>query len=378
MENNQYLFMNVSILYRCAQKFFDKQLIPYEIGAGQLQFLIQVYENEGITMQALASLGMYDKGTITKSIQKLEDLGYVKMMTHVNDKRVRCLYTTDKTKEIISNIYLIRRQWWEKVTKGMNKEEAEIFEHLLDMVAKNATKYMEDEEKEMRFFGMQKLTLLDYPGKMACTLFTGGCNFRCPFCQNSDLVFLPENRAEIKEEDVLSYLKKRQGVLEGVCISGGEPLLHEELEGFLRQVKSLGYQVKIDTNGCFLERLKELIDLGLVDYVAMDIKNCKEAYGDTVGMKMIDIEKIEECVDYLKSANIDYEFRTTLVKEFHNEERMKKIASWIQGAKHYYLQNFVDGPSVIQQGLHGFDKEELEHFKKIVEPYVEHVEIRGI
>lgn len=378
MENKNYLFMNISILYRSAQKYFDKQLTPYGIGAGQLQFLIHIYENEGISMQSLANMGMYDKGTITKGVQKLVDLDYVKMTTGENDKRVRCLYTTDKTRHIISNIYLIRRQWWEKVTKGMTIDDIEQFEKVLQMVAKNANQYMEEEENEIKFFGLQKLSLLDYPGKMACTLFTGGCNFKCPFCQNSDLVFLPENMIEIKEKDVLQYLQKRSNILEGVCISGGEPLLHDEIESFLRKVKALGYSIKIDTNGSFPDKLRYLVDEGLVDYIAMDIKNGECDYAKTLGMKTIDFEAIKESIAYLKTGVVDYEFRTTFIKEFHDKDSVKEIGKLIKGAKHYYLQNFVDSDCVIQKGLHGFKQEELEAFRDMMTEYVEEAKIRGL
>ena len=378
MESNNYLLMNSSILYRCTQKYYDKQLNPYEIGAGQLQFLIMIYEEEGITMQALANKGNFDKGTITKGIQKLEDLGYVRSVVNEQDKRVRCLYTTDKTKDIIGSLYLIRRDWWERITKDITLIEAELFESLLQKIAESASQYMVEEEKEIAFFGMQKLTLLDYPGKMACTLFTGGCNFKCPFCHNADLVFLPENMVEIKGQDVLDYLKKRQGILEGVCISGGEPLLHDEIEPFLRKVKALGYPIKLDTNGCFPDKIKYLVKEGLIDYVAMDIKNSFERYPETIGTQTIYIEAMKESIDYLLSGAVDYEFRTTMVKEFHTIEDISAIGKMLKGAKRYYLQNFIDGERVIQKGLHGFAKEELEAFAKVVKPYIETVEIRGI
>lgn len=378
MENNNYLLMNSSILYRCTQKYYDKQLAPYKIGSGQLQFLIMVYENEGSTMQKIASMGNFDKGTITKGIQKLEDLGYVTSKPHPQDKRARLLYTTDKTKEIIGHLYLIRRQWWERITKGISLKEASLFESLLLNIAKNASNYMVEEEKEISFFGMQKLTLLDYPGKMACTLFTGGCNFKCPFCHNSDLVFLPENMVEIKEKDVLDFLKKRQGILEGVCISGGEPLLHDELVPFLRKVKELGYLVKLDTNGCFPDKIKYLVEEGLIDYVAMDIKNTLEKYPTTIGTQTLYMSEVKESIDYLLSNVVDYEFRTTLVKEFHNQEDIIEIAKMIAKAKRYYLQNFMDSECVIQKGLHGFTKEEIETIAKSIQLYVQEVNIRGI
>ena len=378
MENNPYLFMNISILYRSAQKYFDKQLLPYSLGAGQLQFLLLIYENEGITMQKLASLGSFDKGTITKGIQKLEDLGYVVIKTSSQDKRARLLYTTEKTKNIIGDIYLIRREWWEKVSKSLPLQQKETFEQLLQVVAKEAGNFMDEQEQAIKFFGLQKLTLLDYPGKVACTLFTGGCNLRCPYCQNSDLVFLPENLVEISKDEVMDFLKKRQGVLEGICISGGEPLLHDELEPFLKEVKALGYQVKLDTNGTFPDKLRYLVENKLVDYVAMDIKNDLDHYFPTVGIQSMNLEALKQSVAYLLEGHCDYEFRTTCIKEFHTLENMQAIGKWIKGAKRFYLQNFVDRPSVLQPGLHGFSKEELEKFRECLLNDLEQVEIRGV
>ena len=379
MESSNYLLMNNSILYRCAQKFYDKQLEHYQIGAGQILFLIMIYENEGITMQNLACKGAFDKGTITKGIQKLEELGYVKSVPGKDDKRVRQLYTSDKTKNIISELYLIRRQWWERLTKNLSQEEIDLFEEVQEKITQNAMQYdVEEDEKSLKIFGMQKLTLLDYPGKMACTIFTGGCNFRCPFCHNGDLVFLPENMAEMSVEDILSFLKRRVSILEGVCISGGEPLLQAQLTPFLRKVKELGYQIKLDTNGTNPEKLKELVEEGLIDYVAMDIKNDPSHYAETAGIHSIDMTRIEKSVQYLLQGNIPYEFRTTIVKEYHTKENMEAIGQWLKGARAYYLQNFEDGECVIKKGLHACEKEELEAFAQSVKAYIPNTAIRGI
>ncbi|MEG0329945.1 MAG: anaerobic ribonucleoside-triphosphate reductase activating protein [Longicatena sp.] len=378
MESNNYLFMNISILYRCGQKYYDKRLSKYGIGAGQMSFLIIIYENEGISMQSIALKGSFDKGTITKSMQKLEELGYVNSVASNDDKRVRCLYTTDKAKEIISDIYLIRREWWERLTKNMSEQEEQQFEIGLDKFCENARLYEDDDEQQIKLFGLQKLTLLDYPGKMGSTIFTGGCNFRCPFCQNSDLVFLPENTSEIKEEEILSFLKKRSNILEGVCISGGEPLLNKELESFLRKIKYLGYSIKLDTNGSNPEKLKYLIDEGLIDYVAMDVKNSRAKYAQTIGLTTIDLTPIEQSIKYLLSNQVPYEFRTTVVKEFHDEESIKELGIWLQGASALYLQNFVDSENVIQKGLHAHSEEVLKHFVEIVKPYIANTNLRGI
>ena len=379
MESNSYLLMNISILYRCGQKYFDKQLSSYNINAAQLPILIYIYEHEGTTMQQLALKGCFDKGTITKNINKLIDTGYVFANPHPNDKRSRVLYTSDSCKDIISQLYLIRRQWWHRLTADLSSEQLEQMGHLLALISERASEYEKETNfDELQIFGLQKLSLLDYPGKMASTLFTGGCNMRCPFCQNAELVFLNENTKQIPHEDILDFLKKRKNVLEGICISGGEPLLNPSLEPFLEEVKALGYKIKLDTNGSFPKRLKMLVDKKLIDYVAMDIKNCLSKYQETIDVKDFDLALIKESVDYLLTNPIPYEFRTTIVKEFHTKEDMIEIAKWIKGARAYYLQGFEDSEHVIQKGLHAYSLEALEEFKEIVINDIPNTHIRGL
>jgi len=225
--------------------------------------------------------------------------------------------------------------------------------------------------------GLQKLTLLDYPTKTACTIFTGGCNFRCPFCHNASLVVDVNEGERYEAEDVLAFLKKRVGLLDGVCVTGGEPLLQKDIKEFLGNIKDMGYAVKLDTNGYSPEKLMEIVDGGLIDYVAMDIKNCKEKYSETAGID-IDISKIEKSVSFIMTSGIDYEFRTTVVKEYHTLSDIEKIALWISGAKRYYLQNFVDSGDLIKNGLSAVGKETLDSMKKVCEWHIKNTEIRGV
>lgn len=225
--------------------------------------------------------------------------------------------------------------------------------------------------------GLQKLTLLDYPEHTACTIFTGGCNFRCPFCHNSSLVIDVKEGERIEAEEVLSFLKKRTGLLDGVCVTGGEPLLQTDIKEFLGNIKSMGYAVKLDTNGYSPEKLREIISEGLVDYVAMDIKNCREKYSLTAGID-IDISKIEKSIGIIMESGIDYEFRTTVVKEYHTLADMESLSQWIAGAKKYFLQGFVDSGELICDGLSGVDKETMEKMKSICRWHVPATEIRGM
>lgn len=379
MDKSNYFLINISLLHRCGQKYYDKLLSDTNLNASQVPFLILIFENEGISMQELAIRGCFDKGTITKSIQKLEENGYVQSVPSSTDKRIRNLYTSEKAKKIIPQIYMIRKQWWERLTVDLDSKQQKQLAFLLNEISKKARTYNEaEEEQSLPIFGIQKLTLLDYPSKMASTLFCGGCNMRCPFCHNASLVFLDETMQKLDNNDILSFLKKRKNILEGICISGGEPLLHDTLEPFLRILRVFGYSIKLDTNGSFPKRLKNLVEKGLVDYVAMDIKNCLSRYEETCGISNFDTTSIEESVSYLMEQHVPYEFRTTLVKEFHDEKTIQEIGKWLKGADHYYLQNFKNSSDVIQSGLHGFDIDEIYAFKKILEETIQHVEIRGI
>ena len=230
----------------------------------------------------------------------------------------------------------------------------------------------------MRIDGLQKMTLLDFPGKVACTVFTGGCNFRCPFCHNALLVTeLPEN-PDYSVDEILAFLKKRSGLLDGVAITGGEPLINPDIGDFIRSIRRLGYSVKLDTNGSYPDRLKSLVAEGLIDYVAMDIKNCREKYAETVGLKSLELSRIEESVDFLKSEAVDYEFRTTVVNEFHTVENIRSAAEWIKGAKRYFLQNFVDSGNLIDSSMSGVDKSVMLEMQRAAADFVPKTEIRGI
>ena len=228
----------------------------------------------------------------------------------------------------------------------------------------------------MDFYGLQKMTLLDFPGHVAATVFTGGCNFRCPFCHNALLVNVETD--VITENEILDFLSKRKGILDGVAITGGEPLMHAEIIPFMQKVRDMGFMIKLDTNGSFPERLKEIVRLRLCDYVAMDIKNCKEKYAETCGLERADIDKISESVDFLIGSGIDFEFRTTVVRNFHSTEDIEKIAQWIGKAPKYFLQNFVDSGALLGENIEGVSKEELEKMRESALKWAKSCEIRGI
>ncbi len=230
----------------------------------------------------------------------------------------------------------------------------------------------------MQIYGLQKTTLVDYPGHVATTLFTGGCNFRCPYCQNSDLVVGVSEVEPYSDAEIFRHLQKRRGVLDGVVISGGEPTLHPDLPDFIRRIKELGYLVKLDTNGTNPAMLRDLVNDGLIDYVAMDIKHSRAKYQTIACQETFCLDDIVASVDFLKEGHIDYEFRTTLCQEFHKETDITAIGLWLMGAKAYYLQPYKESDGVLHPGLHAHSKEMLEEFVTILSAFIPKVEIRGM
>ncbi len=230
----------------------------------------------------------------------------------------------------------------------------------------------------MKIHGFQKLTLLDFPGKTAATVFTGGCNLRCPFCHNGDLVLNPTGVGEISEEEVLSLLEKRRGLLDGVCITGGEPLLARDIGAFIKKVKEKGFLVKLDTNGTLPVRLNELILSGNVDYIAMDIKNSLSSYPKTVGLEAFDTSGVEKSVEIIRNSGVDHEFRTTLVKELHSEKDIEDIGKWLEGEKKYFLQAFKSSESILDKTVSGFTKDEMEKLLEVARKYIPEAELRGV
>lgn len=229
----------------------------------------------------------------------------------------------------------------------------------------------------MQIFGLQKTTLLDYPGKLASIIFTGGCNMNCPFCHNSELITLPKE-GRIFEEEVLFHLQKRRSTLEGLVITGGECTLQKDLKDFCKKVKDLGYLIKIDTNGTAPQVIKDLVADGLIDYVAMDIKNSKEKYKATCGLEKLDLNKIQETIDFLMAQNVDYEFRTTVIPKFHNKKDMEEIGVWLRGAKALYLQAFKTSDAVRDKSLTEPNKEDLLSYQSILSEHLDTVLIRGM
>ena len=230
----------------------------------------------------------------------------------------------------------------------------------------------------MNIQGFQKTTLLDYPGHVAATIFFGGCNFCCPFCHNGDLVLSSNRPAAFSPEEILAYLEKRKKILDGICITGGEPTLEKDLVPFLINIKELGLSVKLDTNGYRPDVLKDLCRQGLIDYVAMDIKGAPKRYATICGREQMDFSRIESSISFLREGTVDYEFRTTVTKELHPKEDFPAIGTLITGAKAYFLQGYQNSPQVIRPEFTAFSPEELKEIRQFLQNYIPHVEIRGV
>lgn len=225
--------------------------------------------------------------------------------------------------------------------------------------------------------GFEKFSMVDFDGRIACTVFTGGCNFRCPFCHNGALVVGNVKAQEIEMQEVFDYLKKRKGLVDAVCVTGGEPTMHKDLPDFLREVRSLGYATKLDTNGTNPQMLADVIAEGLVDYIAMDIKNSKAKYPQTIGIERANLDDISKSVEILLNCGIDCEFRTTIIDEFHTADDMREIAEWIKGAKRYYMQKYKDNEGCISHGYSEVSRQKADEFVKIFEGKVGSVGLRG-
>lgn len=229
----------------------------------------------------------------------------------------------------------------------------------------------------MRIHGLQKLTLLDFPGHTACTVFTGACNFRCPFCHNASLVLHPDEQPSMPESELFAFLEKRKKLLDGVAVTGGEPTLQPDLPDLLRRIREMGYAVKLDTNGGRPEVLKRILDAGLADYVAMDIKSSPENYEKTAGVSGI-LDAVEESVELLRHSGVPHEFRTTAVKNLHTAEDFRSIGKWLSGDEHYFIQSYADSGDILAPGMEAFSNAELHELLHAVKPFLPSAALRGV
>lgn len=353
------LLMDISILYRSTQKYYDRKLEAYHITYAQLPILLFIFEQEGITMQQIGEKGSYDKGTVTKNVKKLETLGYVKVVPSEADKRVRHIYTTYKAKQIISRIYRIRTDWWDHISKDLDEKTLETFEKAYTGMCEKANEYAHLDPKELRFYDWIKLSLSHYPDLPCTILKVGGCNLRCPGCRKKNLVFLGEGQKTYEEEDVMFDLRKNKGRLHAVSIEGGEPGLHPELGPFLKELKTLGYHVKINTNGMYPDVIGSWIVQELVDWIEIDLKSVPEHYAQVTGIYDIDTNQLLKTIRIVKESGLPHRFATTLIRSFHDEHILNAMIPYT-GSAPWILRNYQECEQSIEKGLEGFSECELQ------------------
>ncbi len=374
MEKQNDLLMDSSILYRSTQKYYDKMLQNLKLTYAQLPILIQIYENEGISLQEIAHIGGYDKGTVTKNVQKLDALGYILILTNQKDKRAKELYTTALAKKHISEIYGIRWNWWHHITQDLTQDEIKVFSKFYRTMSNHARTYADLEQLDLQFYKFTPLSLTEYDDHMCCCLYTGGCNLKCPNCINPNLVYLKEDTYPVGNEYLKKYLEEQRDKLDGVYISGGEPLMNENILPFLSYLKGLGYKVKIHTNGMFVNHLKKAIHEKLIDFVSVDIKNCPSKYSLSCGVSDVDLTSLKESIHTLKKNKIDYDIFLRIHKDEMDKNSIVELADFLEGVK-----KVVMVPYSYQLNNYNFDpsKEQMDEYCHILRKKVDEVEMRG-
>ncbi len=377
MDKQSDLLMNLSVLYRSTQKYYDRMLQSIQLTYAQLPILIMIFEQEGISSNEIVSHGVYDKGTISKTVKHLEQQGFIYSVKNEEDKRNKNLYTTDYAKQIMSMVYDIRRDWWHHLIADVDEENFEHFLKSYEQMTLNARAYADSQPTDIHFFQWQKVSLSAFDNHVSTVLYTGGDNFRCPYYTHPELVFVQEDLEEIDLDKIRSYLEQRKGILEAVCIEGGEPLMNPKLEYFLEYVKGLGYKTKVRTNGTFPDNLKKYMDKGLIDFVSLDIKNGPKDYSKCIGMEGFDVKPIEQSISLLMNGDVDYQVEIQLVKGYHTKESMTQCAQWIKGVKKVVVHTDIDGTKTIVPGLEPLNASEQELCIEPLKQVIPIVEVEG-
>lgn len=363
MHDKNDLLMDISILYRNTQKYFDRALEPFKLTYGQLPVLLFIYEHEGTTMQSIVENGQYDKGTVTKNVQKLENLGYIKIEPSKQDKRQKLLYPTKKSASVMAKIYQIRQDWWMNTIEGIDAGEILTFEEIYQKLSKNINKSADLDLSEVRFYSLQKMTLNAYPGKLCAVLSVGGCNLKCPNCTQKPLVYLKENRSFLPQNKITHFLEERKDFLQAISLHGGEITLHPELLPFFQYAQSLGYKIQIETNGTNPGLLKEWISQKAVDRIILHIKASKPNYAKAVGIDGFDLESIQKSLELLKKDIVDYQIQTDLQEDM-DEDTLMEIAQWIQGCKLWVWQ------------VKDHEKKDMDVWKSKCQPLIENIRLK--
>lgn len=331
---NKDLLMNISILYRLTQKHLDQNLLKYNIGAGQLLFLLFINEHQGLKMQELTTMGAFDKGTTTKSISKLEDTKLIYIENDCQDKRIKRLYTTSKAEMLMKDFYQILNKTKDLVIGDLNQQQCI---ELMDALAYNSLMNTFDYKIDVLIVDMDAFNLKEYDGYLNTTIYLADNNYKCSYSRLKHQHTKKQVDETLKSEDVLQYLQEKQGSIQSVTIKGGEPLIQQGIVEFLNALRKMDYKIKLETNGHNIRVLKQILENNLVDYISMDIVNSKEKYLETSGLSSeeFSLEIVDQAISLIKHSGIDYEFKTIAQRQLHTLKDLKDISVWIQ--EHYYI-----------------------------------------
>lgn len=374
--SKSYLDLKSAALYRCNQKYYDKVLSGFGLSYSGLIFLISIYEDEGLMLNKLAQDGSFDKGSITKAIYKLEENGFVIIQDSKKDKRAKELYTTQKTRDLMPKLYQIRQEYLNYLSTDLDEDELEIFDSLIDKILIKAREYSKTniDIQNIQISSFIPLSFKDYDNLSTAVIKTGGCNFRCHHCENKSLVFLSSSSEKINVSDILSYLNKRQNMLQGVVIDGGEPLLHEGVISLLQELREFDLNIKLCTNGSQYERIKEVINLRLVDDIEVKIMGSKSFYPKYIGLESFDTTDIDNTIKLLLNSDIRYCFTLTLTDE---EIDYEELGIWLKGISCLKLRKYNRSNECIDTNIGEIDREKIDDIIKILKKYVKEVILEG-
>ena len=374
--SKSYLDLKSAALYRCNQKYYDKVLSGFGLSYSGLIFLISIYEDEGLMLNKLAQDGSFDKGSITKAINKLEENGFVVIQDSKKDKRAKELYTTQKTRDLMPKLYQIRQEYLNYLSEDLNEEEVETLNSLMDKVLLKAREYSKTniDIQNIQISNFIPLSFIHYDNLSTAVIQTGGCNFRCRHCENKNLVFLSSSSEKINVSDVLNYLNKRQNMLQVVVVEGGEPLLHDGIVSLLQELRELDLNIKLCTNGSQFERLKQIVDLRLADEIEVKIMGSKSYYAKYIGLESFDTSNIDKTINLLINGNIKYCFTLTLTDE---EIDYEELGRWLKDVKCLKLRRYNKSDECIDKSIEATPKEKLSEIIEILNKYVKEIKLEG-
>lgn len=375
MEGN-YLDLLSAALFRCNQKYYDKVLSAYGLSYSGLIFLISIYEDEGLMLNKLAQDGGFDKGSITKAIYKLEENGFVHIADSKKDKRAKELYTTQKTRDLMPSLYQIRQEYLNYLTEDIDINDFDKYQEVLSHILEKAKEYSNTaiDINNLQICDFKPLSFNDYDDLSCSVIYTGGCNFRCGHCTNKNLVFLSSTQKYKSVKEIIDYLSKRSGMLQGVCIRGGEPLLHEGIFQLLKEIKAFGLSVKLSTNGSLFDKLKQTVDLELVDKVEINIMGSRDIYAACIGLDEFDLTGLNRTIEYLKKDVIDYEFSLLLRS---SDIDYDDLGLWLKGIKKLNLIRLRENDSCIDSNIRMLSENEINNIKTVLDKYIDNVVIGG-